>query len=204
MLKKCETVLLISNQPAFFEPYRKLAESIGVRLFTESEWNKKYRVKEDLVILGSKHLDELNELYYSRAVVILGTGESPAPYIKLGISRFIFDYKNNYELIVALFREEPIVINTPAREVAVAVADSGSPSFCYKDYDFKFSKDVYFYKGRQVYFQKAQKRYLAEWLLIGNKDNNKRMILCNLRKKFGAEFLSDIDRFGQPIGGKDE
>lgn len=204
MLTKCETVLVISNQPAFFEPYRELAEKIGVRLFTEAEWSTKYRVKTDAVILGSKHLKELNEQYYSKAVVILSTNESPAPYIKRGIARFIFDYKNQYELIVALFREEPIVINNRARGVAEAVADSGAPSFCYGDYEFKFSKDVYLYKGRQIYLQPAQKKYLAEWLLIGNKDNKKRMILCNLRKKFGEKFLADVDRFGQPIGGKDE
>lgn len=204
MLTKCETALVISNQPAFFEPYRKLAESIGVKLITEPEWNTRYRVNADVVVLGSKHLDELSEQYYCKAVVILSTNESPALYIKRGVTRFIFDYKNQYELIVALFREEPIVINTQARGVAEAVADSGAPSFCYGDYEFKFSKDVYFYKGRQIYLQPAQKKYLAEWLLVGNKDNKKRMVLCNLRKKFGDKFLADIDRFGQPTGGKDE
>ena len=50
----------------------------------------------------------------------------------------------------------------------------------------------------------SAKRYLAEWLLNGHKDNKKRMILCNLRKRFGADFLINVDRFGQLKGGKDE
>ena len=55
-----------------------------------------------------------------------------------------------------------------------------------------------------IYLTDSSKKYLAQWLLNGLKDNSKRMILCNLRKKFGKDFLSDIDRFGQLKGGKDE
>lgn len=57
---------------------------------------------------------------------------------------------------------------------------------------------IFFYKGKPIYLTSAHKKYLAEWLLTGNKDNSRRMILCNLRKKFGVDFLADIDRFGQP------
>lgn len=199
MLKKCKTALLLSGQPVFYEPYQQLAKSVGVDMYTEEEWSTKFRVKEDVVILGGKYLPNLNETYYDKAVIILGTDESPAPYIKMGINRFIFNYKNNYELLTALYYEETqIVVAKTSNTVTQSIADSGQTKFQYQDYDFKFDRGVFFYKGRQIYLTDAHKRYLAQWLLTGNKDNAKRMILCNLRKKFGEDFLSDIDRFGQP------
>ena len=48
-----------------------------------------------------------------------------------------------------------------------------------------------------IYLTNTIKKYLAQWLLNGKKDNSKRMILHNLRKKFGNDFLSDVDRFGR-------
>lgn len=199
MLKKSKSVLLISSQPSFCDSYKKLAESVNVIMFTESTWNTRYRVKDDLVILGGKYLQFLNESYYDRVVVILGTDESPAPYIKQGIKRFIFNYKNNYELLTALYYDEPkLIISKTSSSVAESIADSRTTSFQYHDYDFKFDRGVFFYKRRPIYLTDAQRRYLAEWLLTGNKDNARRMVLCNLRKKFGADFLADVDRFGQP------
>ena len=99
MLIKCSKALLLSDVPSFVENYKALAEEIGVSLQVESEWNDRYRVTSEVVILGSKYLDTLNRSYYSEAVLILKEGESPAPYIKEGINRFIFNYKNNYESI---------------------------------------------------------------------------------------------------------
>ena len=84
------------------------------------------------------------------------------------------------------------------------IRDSSVRNFTCGDYDFKFDKDRYFYKGKQLYLANAQKRYLAEWLLHGHKDNSKRMMLCLMRKKFGQSFLTDIDRFGRVKEEKDE
>ena len=53
------------------------------------------------------------------------------------------------------------------------------------------------YKGKAIYVTKAQKRYLADWLLNGHKDNSKRVLLFELRKKFGNDFLREVDRHGQ-------
>ena len=204
MLQKVSKALLISDVASFYNNYSALAEDIGVTLSVEPDWNSKYRVAADVVILGSKNIEKLNKAYYPKAVLILKEGESPAPFIKMGITRFIFNYKNKYELLTALFRVEPVIIHAADSDYDEIVKSSDVLSFCYGDYDFRFDKSQFRYKGKMIYLTDSSKKYLAQWLLNGIKDNSKRMILCNLRKKFGEDFLSDIDRFGQLKGGKDE
>lgn len=197
MLEKCKTVILISDVPSFCNMFNSLAESIGVKLISEPSWNKMYRIDQDLLITGSAHIEQINEAYLSKVVLILKPGESPAKFIKLGINRFIFDYENQYELLVALFKEVPVVVHSKSIEVKDIVGNSGTAIFCEGDYDFRFNRDIYKYKDKPIYLCESQKRFLAQWLLAGHKDNSKRMTLCNLRKKFGADFLADVDRFGQ-------
>ena len=197
MLEKCHTALLISEVEAFSNLYESLANDIGVNLTVETGWNIKYRMTKDIVILGSKYLPDLNKAYYPLAVIILKDGESPAPYIKEGINHFIFDHTNQYELITALFRQDKVLVNGASLEVKQMLKDSGATRFTLGDYDFRFDQNIYRYKNRQIYLQESQKRYLAQWLLFGNKENKHRMLLCLMRKKFGEDFLKDIDRFGQ-------
>lgn len=196
MLEKVKSALLISNVPDFCNSYKALAEDIGVELKTEEEWNARYRVNSDVVILGSKNIENLNKDYYMKAVIILKEGENPFPLIKLGINRFIFNYRNNYELQTAFFREEHVVVRFSDSTYEQILKHSSILNFCEGDYDFKFDKGLFKYKGKEIYLTKASRRYLAEWLLNGNKDNSKRMILCNLRKLLGESFLSDVDRYG--------
>ena len=197
MLEKCVTALLISEVDAFSELYRMLAKDIGVTMTVEKSWNVKYRMTQDIVILGSKYLPDLNKAYYPVAVVILKSGESPAPYIKDGINHFIFDHTNQYELITALFRQDRVIVNGASLEVKKMLKDCGATRFNIGDYDFRFDMNIYKYKGQPIYLQESQKRYLAQWLLFGNKENKHRMLLCLMRKKFGEDFLKDVDRFGQ-------
>lgn len=204
MMHKVSKALLISDVASFYENYEALSEDIGVNLQVESEWNARYRVNADVIILGSKNLESLNKTYYPMTVLILKEGESPAPYIKMGITRFIFNYKNKFELLTALFRPDPVIIHDADSEYIDIVKTSDVMSFCCGNYNFRFDKSQFKYKGKVIYLTDSSKKYLAQWLLNGHKDNSKRMILCNLRKKFGKDFLSDIDRFGQIKGGKDE
>ena len=197
MLVKINKALLISSAAAFAERYRAIAEDIGVMLQVESEWNIRYRVTADVVILGSKHLENLNEMYYNKAILILNEDESPAPYIDKGITRFIFDYRNDFELQTALYRLEPIISHVTDLEYDDILKHSSTMEFCCGDYDFKFLQNQFYYKGKMIYLTNAIKKYLAQWLLNGKKDNSKRMILCNLRKKFGNDFLSDVDKHGR-------
>lgn len=198
MLEKVKTALLISDRHSFFDSYRNLAQSVDVEMKVEGMWNNRYRINEEVVIFGSSHIDEVNEAYFNKAVVILKEGESPAQYIKRGITHFIFDFQNKYELLVALFREEPVILRTSSREIKDILKDF-SPMYRTEDCDFRFDCDVFKYKGKPIYLCNSQKKYLAEWLLAGHKDNSKRMILCNLRKKFGEDFLKGVDRFGQTV-----
>ena len=197
MLDKCKTALLITESESFSTMYESLAKDIGVEMTVEKDWNIKYRMTKDIVILGSKYLSQLNKAYYPMAVVILKSGESPAPFIKEGINHFIFDYQNQYELIVALFRQDKVLVNGASLEVKKMLTESGTTRFTLGDYDFRFDQNIYKYKGQPIYLQESQKRYLAQWLLFGNKENKHRMLLCLMRKKFGENFLKDIDRFGQ-------
>lgn len=204
MLIKCKSALLLSDVESFSKTYEAIAEEVGVELKIESDWSERYRLTEEIVILGSKYLDKLNPMYYPNAVLILKSGENPYTFMQKGITRFIFDYQNKYELFTALFKTEPVTIHSAHLPLEEIIKDSSVWNFTYGDYDFKFDKDKYFYKGRQLYLANAQKRYLAEWLLNGHKDNSKRMILCIMRKKFGQDFLADIDRFGRIKEEKDE
>ena len=117
MLEKVKTALLISDRHSFFDSYRNLAGSVDVEMKVEGTWNNHYRIIEDVVIFGSGHVDEINEAYYNKSVLILKEGESPAPYIKKGIVHFIFNFQNKYELLVALFREEPVIIHSSVKEI---------------------------------------------------------------------------------------
>ena len=202
MLEKVERALLLSDVPSFADNYKTLASEIGVSLEVEAEWNERYRVSAEVVILGSKYLPKLNQAYYSMAVLILREGESPAPYIKQGIMRFIFNYKNSYELLCALHKTGKTLIHASSKGLETVLQDSSTTRFSFGEYDFDFTRNTFKYKGKLVYFPESTKRYLAEWLLNSHKDNKKRMILCNLRKKFGSGFLKDIDRFGQIKGVK--
>lgn len=197
MLEKCNSALLISEVESFSETYETIARDIGVDMTVEKEWKLQYRMSKDVVILGSKYLPDLNKAYYPVAVVILKRGENPVPYIKEGVNHFIFDYTNQYELLMALFKTPRVLVNGASQELKDMLRESRTTRFKAGAYDFKFDMNVYLYKEQPIYLQEAQKRYLAQWLLFGNKENKHRMLLCLMRKKFGEDFLKDIDRFGQ-------
>lgn len=204
MLRKVKSALLLSDVKSFSEHYRSVSADVDVELKCESNWNRMYRVNADVVILGSKYLGKLNPMYYSIATVILKEGESPAPYIKEGITRFVFNYRNDYELLCALYKVEATVIHAFNAGVDEVLKGVNTWNFQCGDYDFKFDLDRYTYKGKQIFINATARKYLAEWLLTGHKDNSRRMILCNLRKSLGSGFLRDIDRYGRLKGGKDE
>lgn len=204
MLKKCKYALLLTDVTSFANTYRQVADEADVNLTVESEWAERFRVKQDVVILGTKYLDKLNEMYYERAVLILKAEESPFPYVQKGITRFIFDYQNQYELFLALFKEEPVFVSYASRDMEDMLKEYNTNSFRQGVYDFDFRADSYCYKGKPIYLTKAQKRYLADWLLSGHKDNSRRMIIHNLRKRFGNDFLREVNRFGEIKEEKDE
>lgn len=197
MLSKCKTVLLLTDVENFGGMYKELASDVGVTMHVEGQWSAKYRVSEELIITSSKYLDSVNPSYIDKLVIILREGESPAPLLKKGVSRFIFDYNNSYELLVALFKAEPVLIHTSSEALSSVLARSETSRYCFGEYDFDFAQNKYKYKGKLIYLSEANRKYLAEWLLNGCKDNKKRMSLANMRKQFGSDFLRDVNRYGQ-------
>lgn len=204
MLQKVSRVLLITDKELFREDFKALAEDIEVEVSCEEEWNNKYRINADVVVTGSHNLEYINEAYYNKTVILLKEGENPAPFIKMGIERFVFNYKNKNELLYAMFKQKPVVVYSHNMSYEELMADSDTLNYCEGDYDFKFDKGVFKYKGRPIYLTPSAKKYLAEWLLNGNKDNSKRIILFNLRKRLGNDFLKDVDREGKIKGVKHE
>ena len=204
MLTKCKSALLLSDVESFSKTYEAIAEEAGVEFKAERDWSERYRVSQEVVILGSKYLDKLNSTYYPNAVLLLKESENPYTFVQRGITRFIFDYHNKNELFMALFKTEVVTVHTAQLPLEDILKESQIWNYQFGEYDFKFDKDRFFYKNRPIYLANAQKRYLAEWLLNGHKDNSKRMLLCNMRKKFGQDFLADIDRFGRFKEDKDE
>ena len=204
MLKKCKSALLLTEVKSFSDNYKALASDIDVDLRVEKEWNTLYRVNEEVIVLSSKFLSFVNKSYLSKVVLILKETESPSEFISMGVTRFIFNHRNKYELLCAFYVAEPVMVDTKEEKFNSVLKKCLTLRFKFRDYDFQFDTNRFFYKGKQLYLIESAKRYLAEWLLMGKKDNKKRMILCNLRKKFGDDFLRDIDRFGQLKGGENE
>lgn len=192
MLMKCKSALLLTPVGTFASSYRRVAREVGVELDVECDWNKLYRVRQDVIILSSKYLDKVNESYYTNAVLVLRSDEIPETFFDKGIRRFIFDYQSERELRLALYRE------------VEQVRSYNVTHFAFGDYDFDFHKEEFKWKGRYIYLTTTEKAYIASWLLGGHKDNAKRGILCYARKRLGSDFLKDIDRFGRIKEDKDE
>lgn len=196
MLIKCNSALLLTDVPSFAGMYKDIAKDALVQLKVEEDWSKSYRISQDVVIAGSKYLDKINEAYISKTVLILRSDESPASFVVKGIERFIFDYQNAQELCMAFYRPDKVIVHTNNVELTDLIKTATTNCYQFGDYDFQFDKNSFKYKGKGIYLCKSQQKYLAEWLLYGNKDNKKRTILFALRKKFGQDFLKDVDRHG--------
>lgn len=196
MLIKCNSALLLTDVPSFAGMYKDIAKDALVQLKVEEDWSKSYRISQDVVIAGSKYLDKINEAYISKTVLILRSDESHASFVAKGIERFIFDYQNAQELCMAFYRPDKVIVHTNNVELTDLIKTATTNCYQFGDYDFQFDKNSFKYKGKGIYLCKSQQKYLAEWLLYGNKDNKKRTILFALRKKFGQDFLKDVDRHG--------
>ena len=104
------------------------------------------------------------------------------------------NYKNSKEIFFALFIESKNIEREDM--VAQIINDANISLFDKGKYRFDFEKNLFWYKGNQIYLTESNKKYLALWLLQGKKDNNKRALLYEMRKRLGKDFLSDVDRFG--------
>lgn len=184
-MEKVKSVLLITEVDSFAREYEALAEEVEVTIDTAFDWNTRYRVQDDIIICGSKFLDRIHVEYYNKVTLILKQGESPFQYMKLGINNFIFDYKNHNELLFAFYRKTDALV----QEYSTVI-------FHKEDYNFRWDLDLFEYRNERIYLTKGEKSYLYSWLIAMKKDNNKRSMIFNMRKKFGKDFLADVDRHG--------
>lgn len=194
MHKKCSNCLILTTNDNFATFCSDIIHNYGVRTRIEYDWNTLYKVTEDVVICGSKYLKDINEAFYHKVVLILKEEEYPDEFLLKGIKKFIFDFKNTKEIFFALFTECKNIERED--ELAQIIKDANASLFYKGKYKFDFEKNLFWYKGNQIYLTKSDKKYLALWLLQGKKDNEKRALLYEMRKRLGREFLSDIDRFG--------
>ena len=203
MLQTCSSVMLLTTDSDLIKEYESLARVCEVDLRTEESWSTAYRITADRIVTTSDHLAEIGESYFENVVLILGDEETFIPY-REKISFFIFDKTDARELMFAFLKPVKEFSKQTSSDVKDIVSNSNVTKFCNKDYHFDFARGEFLYKGRRIYVSRAQQTYLAEWLLNGSKDNKRRMLLCSMRKKFGKEFLADIDRFGNVRKDKDE
>lgn len=203
MLRKCSKVLLLSNDASLIAEMLSLAKASDVALNISNDWNEHYRVNEEVIICEEDYLDLLDESYYQSVVLVLKEGSSFIPYMSK-VNRFIFNKDNAQELAFALMKEEVKCMISNSLTLKEILDVSNTVSFKCGRYDFDFLKDTFKFNDKAIYLTKTEKVYLAKWLLLGDKDNEKRMLIFKLRKRLCSDFLKDVDRLGQYIGGNNE
>lgn len=162
MLRKCSSVSILVSDENKKAKCKTVAEQIKVEVNNTGE----------VILCDGKNLSKISHNNYDKVVLILNN-ESPVTYIKEGITRFIFDFDNIYELCVAMYTDRPYSI----------IYDSND---CY----FDFNKNNFLYKGEKIFISKSQREVLKSVLINGEKKSSSyRAIVCRLRKKFGKEFL---------------
>ena len=194
MLRRCCSVLLLCTDDPLIERYKALGTDLSIVIRSERHWHNTFRVSEDNIVCEPAFLPLVNEKFYDRVTLLL-IGKTPAPYIKMGIEHFVFDRDNDFELICSMFTSRKIVTRKAKSFEILNYCDN--KVFCTLDYKFDFERGVFKYKEKPIYLADHEKKFLVEWLLMGHKDNAKRMMLCNMRKRYGSDFLKEINRYGK-------
>lgn len=162
MLRKCYSVSILVSDENQRAKCKTVASQIKVDVNKTGE----------VILCDGKNLSKISHNNYDKVVLILND-ESPVTYIKEGITRFIFDFDNIYELCVAMYTDRP-------SETIYDLND------CY----FDFNRNNFLYKGEKIFISKSQREVLKSVLINGEKKSSSyRTIVYRLRKKFGKEFL---------------
>lgn len=202
MMTRLRSALLLTDVREFAMVYTEIAYKLGVELRVEGTWHEKYKVEQERLICGAKHLVNVNRIYYGDLFLLLAPDDKLEKYLDMGIRHFIFNHRDVRELAMVLCREvEEVKGDRLQRDV---VAFSGSGTYVGGEYSFDFRKGEYSYCGRRIYLTKGEEDYLARWLLLHEKSNRERYQLYRMRSRFGRAFLSDFDRYGKPMHIHDE
>lgn len=196
MLKKCSSVLLLTEDEELYKKVYSVTSACDIELEWEREWYGAYRVTSDVVICDTEFASSLNASYYDKAVLVLGEGKVFDYREKF--RRFIFNRENEQELMYSMLIIPSDIKQKESSEEVIKAA--GVQVFRQAQYDFNFNYGVFKYNGKSIYLSERERKYLAEWLLMKHKDNSRRVVIYALRKRFGKDFLSDIDRHGNYKG----
>lgn len=202
MLKRCSSAFLLTSSLSLEKEYRTIAKACDVSLTVETDWNERYRITQDCIITDAQMIGKINKVYYAITSLVLTERETFLPYME-SISRFIFDATDARELMFA-FLLPAVRAEGTELSLSALLEQSNTSVYTHGSYDFHFEQDRFLYKGRAIYLTQAQKKFLANWLLYGKKDNTKRMYICTMRKGIGKDFLSDIDMVGHYKGVDNE
>lgn len=196
MLVSSKTALLLSKDTDFIARYETVAQMCNVELTVRSEWNGRYRINQDVVIAEGELASLVASEYRNRLVLVFSGSIAE---MRAKADRFIFNKENLQELIYAFLKIDNPVKVKDTRSVTSIVVSSGRSVFKESDYDFDFANSAFRYKGKEIYVSDGQKIVLAKWLLLGERGNNCYVQIHQMRKKFGKDFLSDINKYGEVI-----
>lgn len=196
MLRVCSSVLILTNVASFINYISGIANDLNVEVETADTWNVNYRLTSEIIICGSKYLPYINVVDYDKVRLVLRTDETVARFIDMGITHFIFDYNNIKEVYFSFYTEETEKQNSEMT-VSDIIAKTRISHFVKGKYDFNFGTNSFKYAGVGIYLRESEKIYLAKWLLLNRKENDKRILLFKMRKKFGKDFMSDVDLLGE-------
>lgn len=203
MLRICSSALLLSNVVSFVHYIAGITSDLGIKLESTDTWNINYRLNSEVIVCGSKYLPYISAADYDKVRLILKTDETVAQFIEMGITHFIFDYNNVREVAFSFYVEENEKQHSEMT-LADIVSKTKVSHFVKGKYDFNFATNAFKYDGVGIYLRESEKVYLAKWLLLNIKENDKRILLFNMRKKFGKDFMQDVDRLGKVTEEKDE
>lgn len=194
MLKTCRSFLLLTEDKRLQNVYEAVARNSEIRIKIMEKWDVMNRSTEDVIICDSYFADMLNEDYWFKTVVVLKQGESFVPYRKR-FDRFVFDRENKNEIAYSLVKIKLDVKREVAELTTVGsiINECGTSVYSCGDYFFDFGNGVYKYKGNGIYLTEGNKIALAKWLLLHKKNSSTRTQAYQMRRKFGNDFLLDVN-----------
>ncbi len=196
MLRICSNVLLLSGVSSFVNYVTEIANDIDTEIEVANTWSINYRVNADVIICGSKYIDCIGKEDYGKVRLVLKKEETVMTFIRKGITHFIFDYTDKREVAFSMFIDKDDKLKEDKVSLSDIISEAHVSLFHNDRYYFNFTSGTFKYQDVGIYLRKSEKEYLAKWVLMGNKDNSKRILLCKMRKRFGKDFMKDVDRKG--------
>lgn len=146
----------------------------------------------DLVITTAGAGADITQEYCNKVVMI--ADEEDNNYLDY-CSRYR-NVANEDNLLPCLYVEKTCKTKIFKKDVTLPQILEGLP--CCKvvvgDYDFDFARGEYFYKGEGIYIPMMFQKFLAMWLLRGQRDATRRAVVYKLQQKFGKDFLREFDK----------